>query len=651
VNDALSRCVCSESTCVTLFCGGHTCRIVFFLKIIAVFWKGVLFQVVLTICIYLFYVNCTQIMSNPNQRRLSASGMNNESELLNNTDICSLLNQLNTKDRLLADSDTADENDSANATNISDEVNDGLTFVKRPIKPKHRGLIDWREFEDSLDCDEDFLGWQRERRSGQMRDLEDLLQQQLLLKAQEEKQQQETCIVYMKTKHKGELSDSHAEITALRQENEQLRTALLKAQTEVTRIQTQLDKLKQELMAQQSVEMKEKTPPYALMEQIMGRSSPIGLKSHLESVPIGHWSTCRMSSRRCDKIPGSFMPTQKQILFLNSGLSDSESVLDPLSYDDLKESDRESALESGQDPTSSRRCDKIPGSFMPTQKRILFLNSGLSDSESVLDPLSCDDLKESDRESALESGQDTTGLETTLETTESSSGSSGGLYQHKPRPGLPLQPGGVPSCEDERSEPTYRLVLAGDLGSGKSSFLLRLSQHQFKENMRSTVGVDCQIKRMLVDGKRTALQIWDTAGQERFQSISRSYFRKADGILLLYDITSEKSFLNITQWLEQIEACTTSPVPMCLVGNKADLRGKVTSNLCVSSACGVRLATTCGALFFETSAKDGTNVVEAVLHLAREVRKTGCVLTESTVQLSSLGGRGPTAGNCCWALA
>ncbi|XP_048119694.1 ras and EF-hand domain-containing protein-like isoform X2 [Alosa alosa] len=594
VNDALSRCVCSESTCVTLFCGGHTCRIVFFLKIIAVFWKGVLFQVVLTICIYLFYVNCTQIMSNPNQRRLSASGMNNESELLNNTDICSLLNQLNTKDRLLADSDTADENDSANATNISDEVNDGLTFVKRPIKPKHRGLIDWREFEDSLDCDEDFLGWQRERRSGQMRDLEDLLQQQLLLKAQEEKQQQETCIVYMKTKHKGELSDSHAEITALRQENEQLRTALLKAQTEVTRIQTQLDKLKQELMAQESVEMKEKTPPYALMEQIMGRSSPIGLKSHLESVPIGHWSTCRMSSRRCDKIPGSFMPTQKQILFLNSGLSDSESVLDPLS---------------------------------------------------------CDDLKESDRESALESGQDTTGLETTLETTESSSGSSGGLYQHKPRPGLPLQPGGVPSCEDERSEPTYRLVLAGDLGSGKSSFLLRLSQHQFKENMRSTVGVDCQIKRMLVDGKRTALQIWDTAGQERFQSISRSYFRKADGILLLYDITSEKSFLNITQWLEQIEACTTSPVPMCLVGNKADLRGKVTSNLCVSSACGVRLATTCGALFFETSAKDGTNVVEAVLHLAREVRKTGCVLTESTVQLSSLGGRGPTAGNCCWALA
>ncbi|XP_041917295.1 ras and EF-hand domain-containing protein-like [Alosa sapidissima] len=533
-------------------------------------------------------------MSNPNRRHLSASGMNNESELLNNTDICSLLNQLNTKDRLLADSDTADENDSANATNISDEVNDGLTFVKRPIKPKHRGLIDWREFEDSLDCDEDFLGWQRERRSGQMRDLEDLLQQQLLLKAQEEKQQQETCIVYMKTKHKGELSDSHAEITALRQENEQLRTALLKAQTEVTRIQTQLDKLKQELMAQESVEMKEKTPPYALMGQIMGRSSPIGLKSHLESVPIGHWSTCRMSSRR---------------------------------------------------------CDKIPGSFMPTQKRILFLNSGLSDSESVLDPLSCDDLKESDRESALESGQDTTGLETSLETTESSSGSSGGLYQHKPRPGLPLQPGGVPSCEDERSEPTYRLVLAGDLGSGKSSFLLRLSQHQFKENMRSTVGVDCQIKRMLVDGKRTALQIWDTAGQERFQSISRSYFRKADGILLLYDITSEKSFLNITQWLEQIEACTTSPVPMCLVGNKADLRGKVTSNLCVSSACGVRLATTCGALFFETSAKDGTNVVEAVLHLAREVRKTGCVLTESTVQLSSLGGRGPTAGNCCWALA
>ncbi|XP_062405916.1 uncharacterized protein LOC134096182 [Sardina pilchardus] len=190
-------------------------------------------------------------MSNSNRRRLSVSGVKNESELLSNTDRCSLLNQLNTEDRLLPDSGTAEstESDSANSTNISDEVNDGLSFVKRPIKLERR-LIDWRE-EDSLDCDEDFLGWHRDRRSCHVSDLEDLLRHQLLLKSQEENQQQEACIVSMKTKHKGELADSHAEINALRQENEQLRTALLKAQTEVIRIQTQLDKLKQEFTTPQ----------------------------------------------------------------------------------------------------------------------------------------------------------------------------------------------------------------------------------------------------------------------------------------------------------------------------------------------------------------------------------------------------------------
>uniref|UniRef100_A0A3B3QBG3 Uncharacterized protein n=1 Tax=Paramormyrops kingsleyae TaxID=1676925 RepID=A0A3B3QBG3_9TELE len=101
-----------------------------------------------------------------------------------------------------------------------------------------------------------------------------------------------------------------------------------------------------------------------------------------------------------------------------------------------------------------------------------------------------------------------------------------------------------------------RLVLAGDAGTGKSSFLLRLSTNEFRGDIRTTLGVDMHIKKMLVDGEETTLQIWDTAGQERFRSITRSYFRKAHGVFLLYDVTSESSFLSIREWMDQIQVLT-----------------------------------------------------------------------------------------------
>lgn len=66
-------------------------------------------------------------------------------------------------------------------------------------------------------------------------------------------------------------------------------------------------------------------------------------------------------------------------------------------------------------------------------------------------------------------------------------------------------------------------------------------------------GVDFQMKTLMVDNKHIALQLWDTAGQERFRSIAKSYFRKADGVLLLYDVTCETSFLDVRDWVEAIE--------------------------------------------------------------------------------------------------
>ncbi|NWH76813.1 RASEF protein, partial [Piaya cayana] len=202
------------------------------------------------------------------------------------------------------------------------------------------------------------------------------------------------------------------------------------------------------------------------------------------------------------------------------------------------------------------------------------------------------------------------------------------------------------------SEKAYKIVLAGDAAVGKSSFLTRLCKNEFRGNTSATLGVDFQMKRLIVDGEPTVLQLWDTAGQERFRSIAKSYFRRADGVLLLYDVTCEKSFLNVREWVDMIEAATHDSIPIMMVGNKADLRQGVTEQgqKCVPINYGEKLAMTYNALFCETSARDGSNIVEAVLHLAREVRKRSDN-QDDTRSVTSLAGttvkKLALTKNCC----
>ena len=66
-------------------------------------------------------------------------------------------------------------------------------------------------------------------------------------------------------------------------------------------------------------------------------------------------------------------------------------------------------------------------------------------------------------------------------------------------------------------------------------------------------GVDFQVRNILIDNHLIALQLWDTAGQERFRSITKQYFRKADGVLVMYDVTSETSFTNVRNWMTSVQ--------------------------------------------------------------------------------------------------
>ncbi|THD26636.1 Ras and EF-hand domain-containing protein [Fasciola hepatica] len=165
----------------------------------------------------------------------------------------------------------------------------------------------------------------------------------------------------------------------------------------------------------------------------------------------------------------------------------------------------------------------------------------------------------------------------------------------------------------------FRVMLAGDSDVGKSSFLIRLCDNVFTGISVSTIGIDMKMRSLEVDGRSAMLQVWDTAGQERFRSLSSSFYRKADGILLVYDCTSELSFIHIRDWINTIQRNSGREMPVAIVANKVDLREQREQQgaRCVSYTAGRKLAQEIGALFYETSAATGLNVEECVTELTR----------------------------------
>merc|ERR1711881_355413 len=122
---------------------------------------------------------------------------------------------------------------------------------------------------------------------------------------------------------------------------------------------------------------------------------------------------------------------------------------------------------------------------------------------------------------------------------------------------------------------------------------------------------------MGLDGKRVKLQIWDTAGQERFRTITTAYYRGAMGILLVFDVTDERSFNNIRTWFANVEQPATEGVNKILIGNKCDWEDRRV----VSTERGQQLADELGIPFLEVSAKSNINVEKAFYSLAADIKK------------------------------
>jgi len=162
-----------------------------------------------------------------------------------------------------------------------------------------------------------------------------------------------------------------------------------------------------------------------------------------------------------------------------------------------------------------------------------------------------------------------------------------------------------------------KLLLIGDSGVGKSCLLLRFCDDSFNPTFITTIGIDFKIRTIDLDGKRIKLQIWDTAGQERFRTITTAYYRGAMGILLVYDVTDERSFNNVRNWIRNIEQHASEGVNKILLGNKCDMKEK----RAVDKERGQALADEYGLKFLEVSAKSNINVEEAFVSLARDIKK------------------------------
>lgn len=169
------------------------------------------------------------------------------------------------------------------------------------------------------------------------------------------------------------------------------------------------------------------------------------------------------------------------------------------------------------------------------------------------------------------------------------------------------------SISTDDFESSYKIMLIGDSGVGKTCLLVRFKDDTFLTcNFIATVGIDFKNKIVTIDNKKCKLQIWDTAGQERFRSVTHAYYRDAQALLLLYDVTNQSSFDNIRAWLSEIKQYAEEDVVIMILGNKVDKANRV-----ITKEQGEKLAKQYEVSFMETSAKTGQNVELAFMAVAR----------------------------------
>ncbi|MCL4128241.1 UNVERIFIED_CONTAM: hypothetical protein GTU68_054255 [Idotea baltica] len=171
---------------------------------------------------------------------------------------------------------------------------------------------------------------------------------------------------------------------------------------------------------------------------------------------------------------------------------------------------------------------------------------------------------------------------------------------------------------DDQFDFLFKIVVIGDCGVGKTCVVQRFKTGNYIERHGNTIGVDFSMKTLSVDEKKIKLQIWDTAGQERFRTITQSYYRSANGVVVVYDITKRSSFLSIQRWMDEVRKYTHPQVAIILIGNKCDQ--ETLREVDFSEAVDLCEIIPEIMTVMEVSAKDNTNIEDTFRQLATELR-------------------------------
>ena len=182
----------------------------------------------------------------------------------------------------------------------------------------------------------------------------------------------------------------------------------------------------------------------------------------------------------------------------------------------------------------------------------------------------------------------------------------------------------------------FKIILLGSIAVGKTAILSRYITNEFNENHNPTIQVNYRVKIESVNNETHAkLNIWDTCGNEKFRAITRQYYKDAQGIILVYDISKRETFESLDSWIEDIKNCAPANTVVALTGNKSDLADKRE----VSYKEGKDKADEYGYLFNEVSAKNGDNILlifanlsEAMMEQLNKDKSESLAIGKQTLQ-------------------
>ena len=172
------------------------------------------------------------------------------------------------------------------------------------------------------------------------------------------------------------------------------------------------------------------------------------------------------------------------------------------------------------------------------------------------------------------------------------------------------------NVKEPQQEKTVSILTVGETQVGKTSLILRFIDRVFYYDTKTTIGVDFKVKRINLLNKNVLVKIWDSAGQERFKTVTRQYYKNAEGVMLIYDVTSQKSFSMIEEWFKSIIENKRKDAQVILIGNKKDMVNRV-----ISAEQGESVAKKFEIKYYETSALSGENVDQVFEELAENILK------------------------------